>query len=256
MDSCVICSRHVPDDNGCTDNCRHRERVTGLLCGVCLQRIRDDLDVIAASWVTSALGSISCGNGGGGERPLPGGTAWVSWRHSGGTSGEMWASITGWARVWIEDFDLAQPERWDLLSVIGWLRHHLDIRGAGHLGIDEAASEWHEYACEGKRICGETEQGQIVRCPGVTDYCGRRLRVDVARPEEPIMCRGCGFTWTTARLLLRGTFADTEAWLDPEALTMLVGVDQSTLRRWARAGKVSRRNGVYLLSSVMEARAS
>ena len=61
-------------------------------------------------------GSISCGNGGGGERPLPGGTAWVSWRHSGGTSGEMWASITGWARVWIEDLDLAQPERFDLLK--------------------------------------------------------------------------------------------------------------------------------------------
>ena len=51
MTSCVICTLHRPDDNGCTDNCRHRERVNGLLCGVCLQRIRDDLDVIAASWL-------------------------------------------------------------------------------------------------------------------------------------------------------------------------------------------------------------
>lgn len=253
--SCIICTRHHPDDDGnCTKICRHHQATFGLVCPGCVARIRRDLDTIAETWTESVYGSISCGGSGSSERPLPGGTAWISWRHSGGPGGQLWTSVTGWARVWIEDGDLAQPDTFDLLTVLMWLRAHLERDGVKHPAIDEAAAEWSDHAQEGRRIVGDVESGQVIRCPGVAAECGRRLRVDVGNPDEPVRCRDCGHTWTTAQLLRRAMYdSDAPAWLDGEAVRSLVGVDPSTLRRWARAGRITRANGRYLLSTVISA---
>lgn len=249
MESCVICTRHVPDDNGCTDGCRHRERVTGLLCGVCLQRIRDDLDVIAQTWVIGAAGSLSIGTGAGSEHPLPGGTDWLSWREGS----ELRGCLLTIAAVWSEDFDLAWMPRTDILTALTWLRDHLDPHGAGHEAIDESAGELHDWTRIGQRHTGDTPSGQVIRCPGIADYCGQYLRVEVSNLDDDVPCHRCGHTWTVARLVWHATQGSTEAWADADAAAAFYRVDPSTLRRWARCGKVQRRNGLYVVGSILGA---
>ena len=52
------------------------------------------------------------------------------------------------------------------------------------------------------------------------------------------------------RLLLITSTTQAELWLDPEAAAQLIGVTQSTLRKWGRAGKLPRRNNLYDVSKI------
>lgn len=247
MITCALCTQHHLDDNGhCTSQCLHRQPDTGLVCGVCAQRVRDDLDDIAAAWhadgavATSSIGRTN-------NRPLPGGTEWIDWRQGA----DLRDCLGGWARVWHEDMaaDDATPPSWpgaDPGRLVAWLRHHFDTFGVTHEAIAEAAREWNQLAQRARRLLGDTPQGHIALCPGLDTGCGRSLRVDMARPDDLIYCRGCGTEWTAGRLLVHAG----DGWVDAAAITEVMRISGSTLRRWATTGKVRRRGMTYSVADV------
>lgn len=239
MTDCHICTRHtLTGDGDHTSRCRHTRATTGNLCQPCAQRIRDDLDAIAA-----ACGCTPPGHGpgaGSGERSLPGGTEWLDYQHGR----ELVDLLASWARVWHEDAnaDLPWPAR-TIPALATWLRTHLDTVGARHEAVADFAHELHAHAQRARRLLGDIPAGHIVPCP-----CGRRLRAEAHNLDADIVCRGCGTRWTARSLIIHA--GDDDAWLDAQAITEWLGVPASTLRRWARGGHVQRRNGLYLVGSV------
>jgi hypothetical protein len=254
MTDCHVCRRHHPNDTGdCTRECRHRDAAIGLLCDGCHLAILRDLTTIETAWELSADGAVVTGRGGRGsnERSLPGGTEWLNWRQGS----ELRATLTGWARVWHEDAteDLPWPAT-TIEALLGWLRVHLHATGAAHEAVGDFAAELREWAQTARRIVGDVPTGQIIACPGIVEPCGRRLRVDVAQPEAEVYCRGCATTWTTGRLLLYVSEDAAESWADLEAIEVVYGVPERTLKRWGQRGLVRRRNGQYHVGDVQSVR--
>lgn len=254
--SCTICTRHACEPGGpCEPTCRAPRATLGVTCERCADRIRGNLDELLVLWErTEDPGWPSAGTGGigGKTKPLPGGTDWLSWRQGA----ELFGTLGSWARDWQESFGLVGPSDGRLPTVVRWLTTHLEGACSDHPAIEEFASEVGDLVRLGRRAA-RTDQatGQRVLCPaevgGAT--CGRRLAIDVARPEELVACRSCGTRWTSARLLLVALGSSGEAWIDPEAAGRLVNRSPATLQRWARSGRIVRRNGLYLLQSVREA---
>ena len=93
-------------------------------------------------------------------------------------------------------------------------------------------------------------RGYAVPCPTLTDEgeCGYRLRF--AEVDEMVTCRRCRVTRDVNQLVAVGLSSSGDVWVDPHAVSRWHGVDESTLRRWARSGKVQRSHGRYLMSDV------
>ena len=242
---CQVCYRHHPNDAGdCTTGCRHRDADVLACCGPCAQRVRDDLDAILAAWL--APEPITSGSGRGNERPLPGGTEWLDFRQ-----GADLRDVAGsWAKVWHEDISgIMDPPAWpgaDPGAVVAWLRRWWDVFGAGHEAAREFADDMHDLGQRARRLLGDTPTGQVVLCPGLDDDCGRRLRIDVADPDARITCRACGTEWTAGRLMVHGA----DGYVDADAIHHVYGVPPSTLRRWAKVGKVRRQGLGYSVVDV------
>ena len=244
MTYCHACSRHTLINGACSDQCQHREAHRGNLCGPDLQRVRDDLDVIAAA-MTCPPPAKGPGAGNG-ERSLPGGTELLDFRYSG----ELLACLESWCRVWHEDMtddDTAPvyPAR-TVVHMCAWLRVNVETFGCQHEAVSEFAQELRDWGSRAKRITGDIPQGNVVPCE-----CGRRLRVEAHDMDAEVTCRGCGNRWTTRSLIIRA--GDDDAWLDTEAMTAWTGVPRSTLHRWASRGRVERRHGLFRVGSVREA---
>jgi hypothetical protein len=241
---CAICTRHHVDAEGRCQGCRHREADLLAVCGPCAQRVRDDLDVILAAW--QAPEAVTCGSGRGNERPLPGGTEWLSWKQGADIRG----TLGSWARVWHEDLSgILEAVVWpgdSPTAILQWLRHWWETFGAGHEAVAEFATEVGELAAQARRLVGDTPTGQVVLCPGLDDDCGRRLRVDVADLDSRVSCWACGTEWTARSIIARGG----DGWADAEAIEHYTGTPASTLRRWAKAGKVRRRGLTYSVADV------
>lgn len=246
MTWCAVCTRHVLDQGEHTDRCRHNDATLGNLCGVCAQRIRDDLDAIVAALDCSppshGPGSRS------GERALPGGTEWLDWRQGA----ELLGVLESWCRCWHEDVttDDAAPvwPRRTIVDMCRWLRAMLEQFGAGHEAIADMADELAAWGRRARRLTGDLPAGHVAPCP-----CGRRLRVDAADMDATVKCVGCGAKWTVRSLVIQA--GDDDAWLDPDAIEAWTGVHPRTLRRWAAAGKVEREHGLYRVGSVRAAAA-
>ena len=92
-----------------------------------------------------------------------------------------------------------------------------------------------------------------VACPSLTVdglSCGAVLSF-VGLDDGEVYCRGCRSRWTPARLLVVAHSTDAESvWVDAEAAAVAVGVDASTVRRWARAGRVRRDGQRYSLADI------
>ncbi len=248
--TCAICTRHphaVGDD--CGDHCRGRAIDAGSVCGVCRQRVRDDLDAILAAW--TADGPTATGGGTGNDRPLPGGTEWLDYRQGA----DVRDVLGSWARVWHEDMttDTDAPA-WpgtDPVVLVPWLRRWWDVFGVGHEAVREFADEVHQLAGRARRLLGDTPAGSVVCCPGLDEPCGRRLRINVSDPDEHVRCRSCGVEWSTGRLLVHQ--GDGDGLLDAEAIELIYGVPGATLRRWAKRGLVRREGLRYSVADVREA---
>lgn len=250
MTTCAICTRH-PHEVGadCGEHCRGREIVAGLVCGVCRVRVADDLDAIARAWYAEA--PVASGSGRGSERPLPGGTDFLDWKEGADLRDILGAN----ARVWHEDMcAVMDPPAWpgnDPGRLVAWLRRHWDTYGVGHEAVAEFASDVRDLAQRARRLLGDTPAGHVILCPGLEAPCGRRLRVNVADPDELVRCRSCGTEWTTGRLLVHS--GDGDGLLDAEAIHLIYGVPGSTLRRWAKTGRVRREGLRYAVADVREA---
>lgn len=217
------------------------------VCDRCVGRATHDLDLIAHAWKTStdpgwpSQGQSRSGN----NKPLPGGTAWVSWRQGADLVGVLRA----WADDWVDAMELVGPTGDSVLVLVKWLRTHLHRAAQTSVVFDVFSQEIHDQARIGCAVAGLTEtRGQRIQCP--TDGCTRWIRVDARHPNEVLTCRGCRTEWTMARLVAVALVIDQDVWIDPEAASALTGLDQSTLRRWARAGKIRRHHGQYELKSV------
>lgn len=97
-----------------------------------------------------------------------------------------------------------------------------------------------------------------VACPTLSPdgECGAMLSFAGLEDDE-VRCRRCGSRWSPARLLAVATSVDSESvWVDAEAAGVAVGLDPSTIRRWARAGRIRRQGQRYSLGDLKECIAS
>lgn len=254
MDDCALCSRHVPartdesgvvTDDNCTDHCRHREPATGsTACAHCILIVRDDIDSTTLAWLTlDADTTAASGQGGrGSERPIVGGLDRLNYICSARET------LTSWCRAFGEDYSIRLPAN-DVAQVGAWLRQVWERRAHSHEAAGDFRDEMHDCAREGRRLTGLTEPGTVVPCQ--TADCGKALRVDMSWPDEPIVCRRCGFTWTGARLL-SVAMDDADVWLDADAIAHIWRVPSRTLRSWAQTKRVRREHGRYLVADVRE----
>lgn len=91
------------------------------------------------------------------------------------------------------------------------------------------------------------ERGTMVRCPTMTndDECGYRL--SYRDMDEQVTCRRCGQTRDASTLALIAMSDGREVWLDPEAAAKWLCIAESTLRLWAKQGRIRRSHGRYLM---------
>lgn len=101
---------------------------------------------------------------------------------------------------------------------------------------------------------------RVVSCPTITDEgrCGQPITVRTWLPlehdpsvGETTHCRRCGAIRTAAQLVRAGGTEDT--WASAEDLAEHFGVTARTLRRWAAAGSVRRKGGLYNWADVATA---
>ena len=251
MSACGLCAHH-PHEAGSehTEACREREADAGQICTACMRRIAGDLDTITDTYASTDEPPWpgGGGDGRGQSSPLPGGTEYQSWRRA------VPEVLGTWVRDWCEAGTLeargfAGPIRKDLVGIIGWLRAHLSLAATTHPAVDEFAKEVRKLARKGQKITGEVRpRGQRMQCP--TEDCGHTMRVDVSDIATLTTCPKCEATRAVATLLNIAARAD--AWVDEETATLATGVPGSTLRRWARGGKIRRWRGQYNLGSIRE----
>lgn len=91
-----------------------------------------------------------------------------------------------------------------------------------------------------------------VACPALVEdvECGAMLNF-AGLDDDEVECRKCRARWSPARLLAVAASVDAEGiWIDAEAAGVAVGVDPSTVRRWARSGRVRRQGQRYSLADI------
>lgn len=250
MNECAVCSKHphLPDAD-CDRDCRSREADLGVICSTCAHTIDRDLLTVLETYALTNVPPWPS-NGGDGRaktRPLPGGTEWLDFR----SCVEQLGVLSTWTRDVMDTYGLAGPKRGDLSSLVGWLRSHLPSMANSHPAISDFAYEVRALARRGLRVAEvDLDKRQRVTCP--TDECSGTLRISVADLEAAAPCRQCGRDWTTAQLLNVATNSDE--WVDEEVASLSTKTPGSTLRRWAKAGHIQRKNGLYRLASIREYR--
>ena len=96
--------------------------------------------------------------------------------------------------------------------------------------------------------------GTMVRCPTLHEdegECGARLHY--RDWDEHVTCRRCGVTRDASTLVAVAMSDGRDVWLDPEAAAHHTGVELSTLRSWARTGKVEVNHGRINVQSIARA---
>lgn len=96
----------------------------------------------------------------------------------------------------------------------------------------------------------DRQVGTRIACPTMLEdgsSCERSLRV--SSDGEPVVCRGCGTSWSID-WLIRVAGEDADGWADMEAVVRLSGLHESTIRRWARNGKVRKRGLLYSVRDI------
>lgn len=106
----------------------------------------------------------------------------------------------------------------------------------------------HQDARNAARI--QTPQAWSIKC--CTDDCDTLIRITDPNVDQLVTCHKCHHTLTLMRLLLITSSTHNELWLDPEAAAQLLGITQGCLRKWARSGKISRRNNQYNVSDLKD----
>lgn len=191
------------------------------------------------------------------------------------------ASLYQWERDWRELWALsvsddvssqsARPPGWrpiaTLSSTVRFLRAWLPKACDEHPAIDEFAKEvqqLHAVALSAARV-STGGRGQATQCPTILDdgtSCGRTLRFEIL-PDlpghkakiPPVTCRSCGAT-RSVETLITVALSDGrgEVWVDIEAASRQFGLNERTIRQWAKRKIVQTDgHGRYGLGSISRA---
>lgn len=137
-----------------------------------------------------------------------------------------------------------------LAGVVAFLRTWLPRLSQDFAPIDDLAREVRDCWLQAQRAANAAPRTAYrVACPTIGDDgddCGRMLSVAGDDLDGEVTCRSCRTTWSVDRLLTI-VASDTSGaiWMDAETAARRAGVDERTLRRWARDGKVVRDHGRY-----------
>lgn len=257
LDDCLVCvAFNAP---------RPRKPRAGFTCGPCLQRMRRQLKDLPELYVWAGAELLPGSSTGarGSERSigLRVGALDLRW------GGDVLARLTGWARIWREDFALVtwvepapfakDPTGATLVQLVRFVDSLLGRVSLEHLAVDEFARELadiHGSAVSAARTA--PREAWVVSCPADhgSGSCGKRLRVTGEDFGGEILCRGCGTSWDVMRLLhVSAHDKGSTLWLPAEEVGLLYGVKERTLRDWAARGLVRREHGRYDAASVREA---
>jgi len=119
-------------------------------------------------------------------------------------------------------------------------------------------TEFHQHVSASRRVLlrwsweADPPPKWRVACPTIREAgeCGTMLSF-IGLEDDEVRCRSCRSRWSPARLLAVATSVDAAAvWVDAEAAGVAIGVDASTVRRWARAGRVRRQGQRYSLGDL------
>lgn len=248
--NCVICTRPIPIERGDV-----------LACGPCETKMHDRLADIV-NYYALTEGELVPGSGTGtrgSERSL--GVRLAALDFLAGN--DVVAVLASWESEWREHYGLTiQPMLTRptplLARSVAFLRAWLPRACTDHPAVDEFARELHD--------CWQTARNAARMSPartmtitcvadieraGTTRTCSSRIPVSPDNITSQVTCNRCRTTWDVPHLIhVAISTPGAELWADPEAAAGYFHVDPSTLRKWARAGRIRRDHGRYELHSV------
>ncbi len=168
--------------------------------------------------------------------------------------------LASWEDDWRREFDhRAAQHRATITNASGYLQRHLDHAAQRHLAFDEFARDVrttrarlqharddadptvHGVACFdcGHDLCQTFDE------PAPCDHEHAPCGCDQGGRRDTWQCMRCGRTYTEHdyRRAVRQAHIEQEPWRRPSEVHAITGVPEKTLRRWARAGHISRRTG-------------
>ena len=215
----------------------------GMLCRRCHGRLARALADIVALWPLLDELLIPGSNGAGGARGKPGSRPAcdldvADLRDARGT---VHAEVSGWARIVIEERQLAARPL-DVDQAARLLAIHIDWISE-QPWADDALSELHDAAYAIRRACRDLPDPPIGTCPdidprGETDRCGGPLRW--IEGTTAVQCGRCGSHWAEADLphILRVVQPTRRFPVERDWVAARYGVTDGQLRTWVWRGQV------------------
>lgn len=222
----------------------------GLLCGRCHGRLAQALSDIATLYPLLEELLIPGSVNGGGTRGKPGSRPAcdldvADLRDARGT---VHAEVSGWARIVIEERQLAARPL-DVEQSARLLTIHLDWISE-QPWVDEALREIGDAAWTIRRVCHDLPEPPIGTCPdvdprGQADVCGGPLRIEhVAQFGSDtalyVVCSRCGSRWDARSLIHLGRVAPMNLWESVTNIAAMLDIPDRTVRHWAATGKIRR----------------
>lgn len=250
--TCQICTRNQVTDR--------------LTCSRCQTRINMQLTDILEFYALAGDALIPGQSGGGRSTERPLGVRVDALDFICGFS--VVDVLESWEKEWRDHYKLApygpatalrnagQPDqpKVTLFEIVRFLQIWLDNACRDHPAIDDFASEVKEVHGKARNAAGITHrQAWTVTCPADTDNgdCRQPLKITGEDFDTTVTCRSCRTIWTVQRLMrVAVTDPNSDIWCAPDDAADYLGVHPGTLRKWAGAGKISRRHGLYSLSSI------
>ena len=270
MSTCVLCARR-----GVVT-----ELATGHCCPRCHERIDRDLAGIVTNADLAAVGTVAHGNGGtrGSFESKPPidldsvAPYAVLVKLDDGEHYALWAVLESWERLLREERGLASYgdataghtgtevalQAQAARASVSVLRAHLAwITVEPTWPIEQFAKQVRQCAARVRALVEAREEIHVAKCPTLADdgrTCDVPLKVEIWSPTESdkrigadIECPRCHVIRSPEQLL---AVATDETYVDAEAIAQWFGIGESTIRRWAKDGKVRRERGLYSWTDV------
>jgi len=214
-----------------------------MLCRRCRQRLLRALNAITELWPLLSV-MLTPGNatsGGSHGKPASRPPCSVDVMDITDPRGQTWQQLVSWARVVIEDRQLA-PRSLDPDQAARLLTIHADWI-AEQPFADEALAEIATVAHRVRRVCRDLPDPPIGHCPdidpnGINDTCGGPLRwID---GSTAVVCGRCGSQWVDADLphILRVVEPARRFPVPREWILGRYPVTDTQLRQWLARGHV------------------
>jgi hypothetical protein len=143
-----------------------------------------------------------------------------------------------------------------LTATIAFHQAHID-RILQHPTANDYNSEIHQCWQQARTAArAQPRQAWRVTCPTDTNNgeCGNTLSITGQDLDQTITCHKCRTHWPTERLLwVVATSSQADLWIDTEAASKQTGIPESTLRRWAKQGRIKKQGTRYEYKSLITA---